>query len=136
MNEKKAVLLLISYDFLTINFLQFFVSVIFDKPSTLRNKLKFFGITSNTVVINSLNAKSCHYVETCQLTCSVALQLTSFSMMASLAFNDLVLMNLQKMKIKIKMSEKFKSTFNKDIVLSGTISLNWLFTVFLTILNT
>ena len=34
------------------------------------------------------------------------------------------------------MSEKFKSTFNKDIVLSGTISLNWLFTVFLTILNT
>lgn len=57
-------------------------------------------------------------------------------MMASLAFNDLVLMNLQKMKIKIKMSEKFKSTFNKDIVLSGTISLNWLFTVFLTILNT
>ena len=51
-------------------------------------------------------------------------------MMASLAFNDLVLMNLQKMKIKIKMSEKFKSTFNKDIVLSGTISLNWLFTVF------
>lgn len=51
-------------------------------------------------------------------------------MMASLAFNDVVLMNLQKMKIQIKMSEKFKSTFNKDIVLSGTISLHWLFTVF------
>ena len=41
LKEKNAVLLLISYNFPTINFLRFFVSAIFDKPSKLRNKLKF-----------------------------------------------------------------------------------------------